>query len=318
MKKISIIGAGNVGTSAALYLAEKNLGHIQLVDVKEGLAGGKAMDLKQAAPLRHYDVDIRGSSDLDSIAGSQVIVIAAGKVRKPGMRREDLLMENAAIIFGLTAAIKQQAPEAVVIAVTEPVDAMTYLLTKRSGLSPQRVMGLTGVLDVTRFRYFISEALGVDSRDVTAMIIGGHHENMVPVPKYTRVGGIPVTELMSKEQLREICDKVRDAGAAIVDQLKEGSSHYTPGACVAEMVEAILRDHKRILPVATLLQGEYGLNDICLGVPALIGRGGVEKIIQLKLDEEERQLFRTSADVVTDSQKAVLQVENMTRALDLL
>jgi len=318
MKKIAIIGAGNVGTSAALYIAEKRLGHVTLLDLKRGLARGKAMDLMQAAPLRDYDIDIQGSDDFLVLMYADVVVVTAGKVRTPGMKREDLLMENAEVVVSLAEVIRRAAPNAVVIVVTEPVDAMTYLLLKKTGFPPARVMGLTGVLDVTRFRYFIAEELGVSAQDVSAMVIGGHHQHMLPLPRYSRVGGIPITELLPAEKIEQIMGRVRDAGRLIVEQLKAGSSFYTPGACISEMVEAIIRERKRILPVATLLQGEYGLGDICLGVPALIGKDGVERIIQLKLDETERGQFRHSADVVADSQKAVLRVENMTRALELL
>jgi malate dehydrogenase len=318
MKKISIIGAGNVGTSAALYIAEKRLGHITLVDIREGLARGKAMDLMQAAPLREYDIEIRGSSDFMDLMYSDVVVVTAGRVRSPGMKREDLLMDNAELVAPLADVIRRAAPEAVVIVVTEPVDAMTYLLLRKSGFPPARVLGLTGVLDATRFRYFIAEELGISAQDVTAMVIGGHHEHMVPLAGYSRAGGVPITELLPAEKIAAIVDKVREAGRRIVEELRQGSSFYTPGACISEMVEAIVRDSKRILPVATLLQGEYGLNDVCVGVPALIGKGGVEKIYQLKLDETDLKLFRHSAEVVMDSQKAVLRVEDMTRALDLL
>lgn len=318
MKHISIIGAGNVGTSAALYIAEKHLGRITLLDIREGLARGKALDLMHAAPLRDYDMEIRGSSDFLDLMYSDVVVVTAGKVRTPGMKRADLLMDNAEVMASLVDVIRKAAPDAVVIVVSEPVDAMTYLMLKKTGFPPGRVMGLTGVLDATRFRYFIAEELGISAQDITAMVVGGHHQDMVPVVKYSRVGGIPITDLLSPERIRQIKKAVRDAGANIVEQLREGSSFYTPGACVSEMVEAIVRDCKRILPVATLLQGEYGLNDICLGVPALIGKNGVEKIYQLQLDDEDRALFRTSAEVVADSQKSVLRVENMSRALELL
>ncbi len=318
MKKITIIGAGNVGTSAALYIAEKNLGDVHLIDIQPGLARGKALDLMQAAPIRDYDIRITGSDDFADMADSDVIVVTAGKVRTPGMRRQDLLMANAEIVGSFPEVIRKTAPAAVVIVVTEPVDAMTYLLLKKTGFPPSRVMGLTGVLDVTRFRYYVAEELGVSAQDVSAMVIGGHHQYMVPVVKYTRVSGIPLNELFPPEKITEIISRVRDAGATIVEHLQHGSSFYTPGACVSEMVEAVVRDRKRILPVATLLQGEYGLDDICLGIPALIGKAGVEKVYRLKLAEEDLAALRKSADVVADSQKAVLRVENMTRALDLL
>lgn len=318
MKKIAIIGAGNVGTSAALYIAEKRLGHVSLIDIKEGLARGKAMDLIQAAPLRDYDIEIRGSSDFMDLMYANVVVVTAGKVRTPGMQRQDLLMDNAELVAGLAEVIRRAAPDAVVIVVTEPVDAMTYLLQKKTGFPPARVMGLTGVLDETRFRYFIAEALGIAAQDIHATVIGGHHQHMVPVAKYSRVAGIPITELLDADRIAEIMAKVRDAGRVIVDLLRVGSSHYTPGACVSEMVESIVRGRKRILSVATLLQGEYGLSDICLGVPALIGAGGVERIIQLQLDDADRAALLQSAEDVAGSQKAVLRVENMTRALDLL
>ncbi|MFA0750900.1 MAG: hypothetical protein SLRJCFUN_001303 [Candidatus Fervidibacter sp.] len=297
--KIAVIGAGMVGSSAALKMAQKELGDIVLVDVVEFVAEGKALDMAESSPLEGFDVALVGkTNDYSVIAGSDVVVITAGVARKPGMSRMDLLMTNAGIIEGIAEQIRRYAPDAIVIVVTNPLDVMTYIAWKVTGFPRERVMGQAGVLDSIRMRYFVAQALGVSVKDVQAMVLGSHGDQMVPLPRYTTVAGVPITELLDAETIERINQRTRDGGAEIVNLLKTGSAYYAPGAAVAEMVEAIVRDKKRLLPASVLLQGEYGLREVFIGVPVILGKNGVERIVELRLTEEELHALHRSAEEV--------------------
>lgn len=298
MKKISIIGAGNVGSTTAFYIAEKNFSDVMLIDIAEGRAKGKALDLMEAAPVRNYDAKIDGSDNIEDIAGSDVVVITAGHVRKPEMSRLDLLEVNAQVIEPIIQKIKQYTPTAIIINITEPVDALTYYIWKKGGFESKKIIGMTGVLDTTRLREFISKELQVSTADTTALVIGGHHDYMAILPRYARVEGIPITQLLPKEKINKIIKHTREAGTEILSYLKTATAHYAPAAAIAEMVEAIIKDTRSILCVSACLQGEYGIKDLCLGVPAIIGVNGVEKVIELQLTIEERQQFEESETVI--------------------
>ncbi len=298
MKKISIIGAGNVGSTTAFYIAEKNFSDVMLIDIAEGRAKGKALDLMEAAPVRNYDTKIDGSDNIEDIAGSDVVVITAGHVRKPEMSRLDLLEVNAQVIEPIIQKIKQYTPTAIIINITEPVDALTYYIWKKGGFESKKTIGMTGVLDTTRLREFISKELQVSTADTTALVIGGHHDYMAILPRYARVEGIPITQLLPKEKINKIIKHTREAGTEILSYLKTATAHYAPAAAIAEMVEAIIKDTRSILCVSACLQGEYGIKDLCLGVPAIIGANGVEKVIELQLTIEERQQFEESETVI--------------------
>jgi malate dehydrogenase len=298
MPKISVIGAGNVGASAALYAAEAELGDVTLVDIIEGVAKGKALDLLEAGPVRHYDSLVEGSGDIRSIAGSDLIIVTAGLPRKPGMSRLDLLKANADIIRGVAESIRDHAPKAFLILVTNPLDVMTYLTFRITGFPRERVMGMAGVLDSSRFRTFIAQEIGVSVEEVHAMVLGGHGDTMVPLLRYSTVSGIPVENFIAKERLAEIVQRTRDGGAEIVKLLQTGSAFYAPAASAVQMAEAILRDKKRLLPVAAHLEGEYGFRDLFLGVPAILGSRGLEKIVELELTAEEKAALAKSAEEV--------------------
>lgn len=296
--KVSVIGAGHVGATVAQYIAEMELADVVMVDVVEGLSQGKALDLLEASPIRGFDSILSGSNDYKDTSGSDIIVITAGLVRKPGMSREDLLMKNAEIIKSVTSNIIEQSPNSIVIMVTNPLDVMSYLCWKISGFPSKRVLGMAGSLDSSRFRAFVARELNVSVEDTQAIVLGGHGDAMVPLPRYCTVSGIPITELISKEKIDSIVEKTRKAGGEIVDYLKTGSACYSPGACVAEMVEAIIKDKKRLLPAAAYLNGEYGLKNIYLGVPVILGAGGAEKVVELNLTDEEKQALDSSAQIV--------------------
>ncbi len=297
--KIVIVGAGMVGSSAALKMAQKELGDIVLVDVVEFVAEGKALDMAESSPLDGFDVALVGkTNDYSVIKDSDVVVITAGVPRKPGMTRMDLLMTNANIVESICNNIRELAPNAIIIVVTNPLDVMTYIAWKVTGFPRERVMGQAGVLDSIRMRYFVAQELGVSVKDVQAMVLGSHGDQMVPLPRYTTVAGVPITELLPPETIERINDRTRKAGTEIVNLLKTGSAYYAPGAAVAEMVEAIVRDKKRLLPCSVLLQGEYGLTDVFIGVPVILGKGGVERIVELKLTDEELKVLYASAEEV--------------------
>ena len=304
-KKVSIIGSGDVGTNAALFIAEKRIADVQLVDKKDGTPQGKSLDLMEAAPIRGYSNFISGGSDLSTIAGSQVIVIAAGKVRTPWMDRADVLSENAEIVSTLIEPIVTYAPDAVIVVVTEPVDAITYMVQKKTGFPRFRVIGMAGVLDSERLRYFIAERLGVSILDTAAMVIGGHHKFMIPIPQYCRVAGIPITELLDEGQIERLTERVRKANEEVLTLLKTSSSCIAAAAAVSEIVEIIVRDKRRIVSAPVVLDGEYGLKDKCLGVPVIMGANGVERIIELKLRPEQRKALDFFAERVRESQRAV-------------
>jgi len=298
MPKITVVGAGNVGASAALYAAEAELGDITLIDVIEGVAKGKALDLLEAGPVRGYDAHVEGSGDIKAVRGSDLIIVTAGLPRKPGMSRLDLLKANADIIRGVAEAIRDHAPKAFVIMVTNPLDVMTYLMYRITGFPRERVMGMAGVLDSSRFRTFLAEEIGVSVEDVQAMVLGGHGDTMVPLLSCATVSGIPVGTFIRSERLAEIVQRTRDGGAEIVKLLQTGSAFYAPASSAVQMAESILRDKKRLLPVACYLDGEYGQKDLFLGVPAILGSGGVERIVQLELSSDETSALAKSADEV--------------------
>jgi malate dehydrogenase len=300
-RKVAVIGAGNVGASTALYVAERGLADVVLVDIVEGLPQGKALDMQQAAPLFwHKGGTLTGSNDLASVAGADVVVMTAGFPRKPGMSRSDLLKANADIIRPAADAVKRHAPDAIVVVVTNPLDVMAHLFWKVSGLPKQRVLGMAGILDSARFRAFIGMELGVSAADVQAMVLGGHGDSMVPLPRFTTVGGIAVTELIAKDRLDAIIQRTRDGGAEIVKLLKTGSAYYAPAMSAVEMVEALLTDQKRLVPCSVLLEGQYGLKDLFIGVPVLIGAKGVEKLVELKLSADELAALQKSGKDVAD------------------
>ena len=296
--KVAVIGAGNVGASTALYIAERGLADVILIDIVEGMPQGKALDLQQSAPLWHTGGTIEGSNDLAAVQGADVVVMTAGFPRKPGMLRSDLLKANADIIRPAAEAVKKHAPNAYVVVVTNPLDVMAHLFWKITGFPKHRVAGMAGILDSARFRAFLAMELGVSGADVQAMVLGGHGDSMVPLPRYTTVGGITITELIAPDQLAQIVQRTRDGGAEIVKLLKTGSAYYAPAMSAVEMVEAILTDQKRLVPCSVLLQGEYGMKDLFIGVPVILGGGGVEKIIELELSADEKAaLQKSGADV---------------------
>ncbi|MFQ5895859.1 MAG: malate dehydrogenase [Nitrospinota bacterium] len=298
--KITIVGAGNVGATAAHWAASKELGDIVLVDILEGIPQGKALDLLEAGPVEGFDCRVTGHNDYEPTRGSDVLVLTAGVPRKPGMSRDELIQINTRIIREVTEKLVRLSPEAILIVVTNPLDPMVYVAWKVSGFPRSRVFGMAGVLDSARFRTFIAQELGVSVEDTHAFVLGGHGDSMVPLPRYSTVAGIPVTELIPKERLDQIVQRTRDGGAEIINFLKTGSAFYAPGAAIVEMVEAILKDKKRILPCCALLEGEYGERDVFMGVPVLLGAGGMERVIEVELTEEERAQFRRSADHVRE------------------
>ncbi|OGP65944.1 MAG: malate dehydrogenase, partial [Deltaproteobacteria bacterium RBG_13_53_10] len=293
--------AGFVGATAAHWAAEKELGDVVLVDIIEGLPQGKALDLFEASPIEGFDARVIGASGFEETRNSDVVIITSGVPRKPGMSREDLLDINKKIIGSVAAQVAERSPNAILIIVTNPLDTMTYLALKRSGFPKERVMGMAGILDTARFRAFIAMELGVSVEDIQALLLGGHGDEMVPLPRYTSVSGIPLTQLLSKEVIDRLVDRTRKGGGEIVNLLKTGSAFYAPSAGAIQMAEAILKDKKRILPCCAYLEGEYGLKDICFGVPVKLGVKGIESIIELALTEDEKKLVAKSADGVRKS-----------------
>ena len=300
--KVAVIGAGNVGASVALYVAERGLADVVLIDrpEMEGMPQGKALDMQQSAPLWHKGGRIEGATDLAAVKGADVVVMTAGFPRKPGMSRTDLLKMNADIICPAAEAVKLHAPNAYVVVVTNPLDVMAHLFWKTTGFPKNRVLGMAGILDSARFRAFIGMELGVSAADVQAMVLGGHGDSMVPLPGYTTVGGISVTDLIPAARLDEIIARTRNGGAEIVKLLKTGSAYYAPAMSAVEMVEAILTDQKRLVPCSVLLEGEYGLKDLFIGVPVILGGKGVEKIVALKLSAADQAALEKSARDVAD------------------
>jgi len=300
--KVTVIGAGNVGASTALYIAERGLADVTLIDRPEmdGMPQGKALDMEEAAPLWHKGVRMTGSTNLADVAGSDVVVMTAGFPRKPGMSRTDLLKANADIIKPAAEAVKQYAPNAYVVVVTNPLDVMAWYFSHITGFPANRVIGMAGILDSARFRAFLAMELGVSGADIQAMVLGGHGDSMVPVTQYTVAGGIPVSELIPADRLTQIVQRTRDGGAEIVKLLKTGSAYYAPAMSAVEMVEAILLDQKRLVPCSVALNGEYGLKDLFIGVPIVLGGKGVERIVSLKLSEADQAALHKSAKDVAD------------------
>jgi malate dehydrogenase len=303
--KITIIGAGFVGSTAAHWIAVKELGDIVLLDIVEGIPQGKGLDLLEASPIEGFDLRVIGTNDYADTANSDVIVVTSGVPRKPGMSREDLIKVNANITRDCISKAVPLSPNAVFIMVSNPLDTMAYLAKQVSGFPKNRVVGQAGVLDSARYRTFIALEAGVSVEDVQAMLMGGHGDEMVPLPRFTTIGGIPVTEFISQDRLDAIVDRARKGGGEIVNLLKTGSAYYAPSAAAVQMVEAVLRDKKRVIPCATYLEGEYGLSDIYFGAPVVLGAGGVEKVIELRLNEAEMALVRKSADAVKSSIEAL-------------
>jgi malate dehydrogenase len=301
MTKVSVIGAGNVGATCADVLAHREVAnHVVLVDIKENFAEGKALDIWQTAPVNMYDTRVTGSTnDYSKTANSDVVVITSGLPRKPGMSRDDLIATNAKIVDSVTKQVIEHSPNAIIVVVSNPLDVMTYCAYLSAQVDSSRVFGMAGVLDTARYRAFLAEELNVSPKDIQAMLLGGHGDTMVPLPRYTTVSGIPVTELISEDKLNAIVDRTKKGGGEIVNLLGT-SAWYAPGASAAQMVEAILKDQKRILPACAWLQGEYGLKDIYLGVPVKLGRKGIEEIIELKLNSDEMQLVNDSAKAVKE------------------
>ncbi len=307
-RKVGVIGAGFVGATAAQRLAEMNLADIGLVDIVEGVPQGKSLDLVEAGPVAGYASRVAGSNGYEVIAGAEVVVVTAGLPRKPGMTRDDLLKKNAEIVGSVIDNVKRVAPDTILIVVSNPLDAMTYLAQKKTGWPRERVIGMAGVLDAARFRAFIAMALGVSLRDVQAMVLGGHGDTMVPVARYASVSGIPLTELLPKAQIEQMIQRTRDGGVEIVNLLKTGSAFYAPSASAASMVEAILLDERRVMPCCVNLQGEYGLKDVFMGVPVVLGAKGVEKVVEVPLAPEERKALEASAAHVRETCQALDRV----------
>ncbi|MDD5311310.1 MAG: malate dehydrogenase [Candidatus Omnitrophica bacterium] len=298
--KVAVIGAGQVGGTCAQRIVERKLADVVLVDIAEGLAKGKALDLGQAASTEEYNFKIEGGSDYSLIKGSGAVIVTAGLARKPGMTREDLLVKNAAIVKEAAENIRKYCPGSIIIMVTNPLDIMAYLAYKVSGFESRRVFGMAGVLDTARFKYFIAEKLGVLPSEVEAMVLGGHGDSMVPLVEYTKVKGGPVSELIPEGELKAIIQRTRDGGAEIVSLLKTGSAFYAPSSAVCEMLEAVIKDKNEMFPVSAYLDGQYGIKDLYCGVPARIGEDGVEETVELKLSDKELAALRWSAEQVRE------------------
>jgi len=298
--KITVVGAGNVGATAAHWIAAKELADVVLVDIVEGVPQGKSLDLAQAAPIDGFDVHIKGANSYEDTKDSDVVIITAGIPRKPGMSRDDLLKTNSEIVGNVTSEVVKYSPNCFIIVVSNPLDAMTQVAFKRSGFPKNRVMGMAGILDSARMRCFLAEALNVSVENVTAFVLGGHGDTMVPLPRFSTCAGIPITELLPKEQIDAICKRTANGGAEIVGLLKTGSAYYAPSLAAVEMAEAILKDKKKILPCAVYLEGEYGINKLFVGVPVKLGKDGVEQIIEIHLTAEERTALHKSAGAVEE------------------
>ncbi len=299
-KKVTVIGAGNVGANTAQKIAAKELADVVIVDVVEGVPQGKSLDMLESAPVEGYDVRIAGTNGYEETANSDVVVITAGFPRKPGMSRDDLLIANYEVVKSATEQAVKHSPNAILVLVTNPLDAMCWTALKVSGFPRERVIGMAGVLDTARFRTFIAEELGVSFENVTAMVLGGHGDTMVPLVRLTNVSGIPLAELTDKSTIDRLVQRTRDGGAEIVKYLKTGSAYYAPAASTVEMVESILKDKKKVLPCAVYLKGEYGITDLFVGVPVKLGAAGVEKVFEVKLETDEQTALNKSADAVRE------------------
>jgi malate dehydrogenase len=304
-KKVTVVGAGNVGATAAQRLAEKELCDVVLVDIIEGVPQGKSLDLTEAAPIEKHDAHLTGANTYDATAGSNIIIITAGIPRKPGMSRDDLLGTNAGIMKKVTEQVAKLSPDAVLIIVSNPLDAMCHVAFEASGFPKERVLGMAGVLDSARFRAFIAMELNVSVENTHAFVLGGHGDTMVPLPRYSTVAGIPITELLPQDRIDAIVERTRTGGAEIVSLLKTGSAYYAPASAAVEMAESILKDKKKILPCAVLLKGEYGIEDLFIGVPVKLGAAGIEEVIQIKLTEDEQNALNRSAAAVQELKDAL-------------
>jgi malate dehydrogenase len=299
VKKITVIGAGNVGATTAQRLAEKELAEeIILLDVIEGIPQGKALDILESGPVESFDTDIRGTNDYNDTTDSGIIVITAGLARKPGMSRDDLLIANADIVKSVTEKSIEKSPQSIIIVVSNPLDVMTYVAFKVSGFERHRVVGMAGILDTARYRTFISQELNISIKDINAMVLGGHGDSMVPLVRYTTVGGVPLTEFLSNDKIEKLVDRTRKGGIEIVNHLKTGSAYYAPSSAAVEMVDAIVKNSKRILPCSAFLMGEYNLQKVFCGVPVRLGKEGILNIVELKLSPEELSALKKSADNV--------------------
>jgi malate dehydrogenase len=299
-KKVTVVGAGNVGATAAQRLAEKQLCDVVLVDIVEGVPQGKALDLSEAAPIEKHDSHLTGANSYEETAGSDIVIITAGIPRKPGMSRDDLISTNAGIVKAVTKEVATRSPEAILIIVSNPLDAMCHVAFDASGFPRERVIGMAGVLDSARFRAFISMELNVSVENTHAFVLGGHGDTMVPLPRFSTVAGIPITELMAQDRIDALVERTRNGGAEIVALLKTGSAYYAPASAAVEMAESILKDKKKILPCAAYLQGEYGQQDLFIGVPVKLGAKGVEDIIEITLTDEEKKALQKSANAVQE------------------
>lgn len=306
MKKITVVGAGNVGATTAHLLALKGWADVVLVDIVKGIPQGKALDLSQSRSIYHFDGKTVGSNSYAATKNSDLVVITAGLPRKPGMSRDDLTKINAGIMKDVTRNIKKYSPRAILIAVSNPLDAMVYVMARVSKFPPRRVLGMAGVLDTSRFRTFLADELGCSAQDITAMVLGGHGDTMVPLVRYSTMAGIPITDLLPKKRIDEIVERTQYGGGEIVKLLKTGSAYYAPASSVVEMVESIILDRKRVLPVAAYLNGEYGVKGLWVGVPAILGEKGVEKVVEVKLDKKEKAEFKKS---VTHVRKLVKKIK---------
>jgi malate dehydrogenase len=299
-RKITVVGAGNVGATTAQRLAERDYADVVIVDIVEGMPQGKALDLNQSGPVVGYEPSLVGSNGYEESAGSDIVVITSGFPRQPGMSRDDLLAKNKEIVGGVAGQVAERSPDAIVIVVTNPLDAMCHAAYDVLGFPRERVIGMAGILDSARFRTFLAWELGVSARDVTGFVLGGHGDTMVPVVSYTNVAGVPVTQMIDSARLEEIVQRTRDGGAEVVKLLQKGSAFYAPSAAVAEMVDAMVLDQKRVLPCAALCQGEYGLDGLFVGVPVKLGAGGIEEIVEIELTEDERGQLEGSAGAVRE------------------
>lgn len=304
LKKITVAGAGNVGATTALRIAEKQLAEkVVLIDIIEGVPQGKGLDIWESSPVELFDTSVIGTNNYLDTKGSDLVIITAGMARKPGMSRDDLLTANARIVQSVTEQIVALSPQCIIIVVSNPLDVMTYVARQVSGFERNRVIGMAGVLDSSRFRLFISNELGVSVQDVHAMVLGGHGDTMVPLVRYSTVAGIPISELIPEERITELVRRARNGGIEIVNYLKTGSAYYAPSSSVVEMVESIAKNKRRILPCSAWLEGEYGLHNVYCGVPVILGSNGIEKIVELKLTPEERDELKRSADDVQAGMK---------------
>ena len=309
--KITIVGAGNVGATTAHWAAAKELGDIVLIDIIDGVPQGKALDLAESAPIAGFDGRLIGTNNYADTANSDVVVITAGVPRRPGMSRDDLLHTNAKIVASVVTNVVRHSPQAYLIIVSNPLDAMVHVAKQVSDWPKQRVMGMAGVLDSARFRYFIAQELGVSVEDVHGFVLGGHGDTMVPVPRYATVTGIPLPQLLPAATIDQLVQRTRDGGAEIVNYLKQGSAFYAPGASIVQMIEAIVKNKRRVLPAAAYLEGEYGLHDVYIGVPVILGAGGVEKIIEVELTADEHAALQRSAAAVEELVQALPPLQTL-------